>query len=322
MKHCGWLFLLFFFFSCGDKKPSLSDNKTVEASDFFAAFTKLKLPYNAADTSLSLISDTTTISLDVLKQFVPDSALTSIIPKKNIPLVIHPVGKIENKAELYLLLTAKAGRKTTLLTYLFTNDKKKKTYITHLLLVSDNNNDSYLHNVDINTEPTFTLTKQKTVNNQYSYTKNGYAYNNTSRSFIEVISENNENVKQNSTIINPIDTLLKTFKYSGDYVKDKTNFISLRDGNIGGRYTFFLHFEKNGGDCNGELKGTLTMVDATKAVFQQSGDPCVIDFTFGNNTVKVKERGSCGNHRGITCLFDDSYKKKREASQPIKGRRK
>jgi len=314
MNRNGWLVWLllisFFISSCHDKKASLSDNQPVEAADFFAAFPKLKLPYDAADTSLAHIADTTTISYNVLQQFVPDSALVSLITKRNTPILVHPVGKIENKAELYLLLTAKAGKKTSLLSFLFDNSKKQKSYLTHLALISDANNDGYMHSVDINSEPTFTIIKNKTANDQYNYTKNGYAYNATSKSFIEVINESNEDKKKNTEIINPIDTLAKAFKYSGEYIKDKTNFISVRDGNIPGRYTFFLHFENKAGDCNGELKGTLVMIDATKAVFQQSGDPCVIDFTFGSNTVKVKERGSCGTHRGITCLFDDSYKKK------------
>ena len=320
MNRFALFFALFFALSCHGNKPSLTDNKPVEAADFFAAFHKLKLPYNAADTSLADISDTTSISFDVLQQFIPDSALTLLSSKKNVPLVIHPVGKIENKTELYLLMTGKAGKKTSLLCFLFDNSKKKKVYLNHLLLLSNQNNDGYIHSVDINTEPTFTITKNKTTNGQYSYTKNGYAYSKEAKSFIEVINESNENVKKNNDIMNPIDTLKKTFKFSGDYVKDKTNFISVRDGNIGGKYSFFLHFEKKNDDCNGELKGTLTMVDATKAVFEQSGDPCVIDFTFTGSNIKVKERGSCGNHRGITCLFDDSYRKKKEGRpQPLKG---
>ena len=322
MNKYGWLLILLFALSCGDKKPSLSDNKPVEASDFFAAFQQLKLPYNAADTSLSHIGDTTAISLEVLKQFIPDSAFSLTEMFKRTAPTFYPVGKIENKNELYLLLTARSGKNATLFTCLFSNDKKKKEYLNHLFLLSNNNRGDYVHSVDINTEPTFTITKDKTVNDQYSYTKNGYAYNNASKSFIEVINESNENAKKNNTVINPIDTLPKTFKYSGDYMKDKMNFISVRDGNIGGRYSFFLHFEKNGGDCTGELKGTLTMVDATKAVFQQSGDPCVIDFTFTNTSIKVKERGSCGNHRGITCMFDDSYHKKETSSRLLKGRKK
>ena len=320
MSKYGWLFVLLFLFSCSDKKSSLSDNKPVEADDFFAAFQKLKLPYNVADTGLLHIGDTTAISYEVLKQFVPDSSLALPAMIKNTLPVFHPLGKIENKTELYLLLTAKAGKKTSLLAFLFDNTKKQKLYLNHLTLISNQNNDGYIHSLSINTEPTFTVTKDRTINEQYTFTRNGYAYNSAAKSFIEVINESNENAKKNNTVINPIDTLAKTSKYSGDYTKDKTNFISIRDGNIAGKYTFFLHFEKNKGDCAGELKGTLAMVDATKAVFQQSGDPCVIDFTFSSNSIKVKERGSCGNHRGITCMFDDSYRKKKEESpRPLMG---
>ncbi len=313
-KYFG-IVLLFFIVSCGNKKPSLSENKLAEAKDFFALFSKLKLPYNAADTSLSHIGDTTVFSYEVLQQFVPDSALSSLQLKKKTTLRFHPVGKIENKFETYLIIAATSGKTVSLSAFLFNN---KKHFINHLPLISNRDEDGYVHSVDINTEPTFTITKDKTVNDQYSYTKHGYAYNSPTKSFIEVVNASNEDVNKNKEIINPIDTLKKTFKYSGDYAKDKTNFISVRDGNIAGRYTFFLHFEKSTGDCTGELKGTMTMVDATKAVFQQSGDPCVIDFTFSNNAIKVKERGSCGNHRGITCLFDDSYKKK-SSPHTLKG---
>jgi hypothetical protein len=49
-----------------------------------------------------------------------------------------------------------------------------------------------------------------------------------------------------------------------------------------------------------------------KALYQESGDPCEIDFVFEDNEIKVKERGNCGNHRGIKCYFDDTYPKKKE----------
>ncbi len=305
----GWLLILILFavVSCSDKKAKLSENKPIQATDFFTAFKPLKLPFTAFDTSLAHIGDTSTISLDVLQQFVPDSALSLPATKKNITPVIHPVGKIENKTELYLLATITTGKKTMLQTFLFDN---KKHYTSHLPLLSNDDNDGYIHTIDINTEPTFTITQDKTVNEQYSYTKKGFAYSNETKSFIEVIHDSNEDMKKGNDILNPVDTLAKTFKFSGDYTKDKMNFISVRDGNTPNRYLFFLHFEKGKDNCTGELKGYLTMIDATKAVFQQSGDPCVIDFTFDKNNIKVKERGSCGNHRGITCLFDDTYKKK------------
>ena len=318
-KYC-WLFILFFLFSCHDKKPSLADNQPVDASDFFDAFQTIKLPYNVADTSLFRIGDTATISLAVLEQFIPDTALQAAQQKQLAAPVFHPAGKIESKSETYLLLAAKKGKQYFLSTYLFTKDKKKMSYLSHIDLAKSGDNDGYIHNLDINSEPTFIVTKSKTTGGEYVYSKNGFAYSKSTKAFVEVINESTETVKNAAEIINPIDTLPRSFKYSGDYTKDKSNFISVRDGNIAGRYTFFLHFEKSKGECNGELKGSLSMVNATQAVFQQSGDPCVIDFTFSANSIKVKERGSCGNHRDITCQFDDSYKKK--ISQPVKENKK
>jgi len=76
-------------------------------------------------------------------------------------------------------------------------------------------------------------------------------------------------------------------------------------------YQFFIHFEKEEG-CTGELKGELKMKDANTAQFSEKGDPCVIDFHFEGNEISLKEQGSCGNHRGIKCFFDDTFIKKKE----------
>jgi len=312
-----FLLLMLFVVACKDKTASLSSDQPVQAVDFFKAFTKLKLPYTIADTSITKIADTTLISYDVLKQFVPDSALQALAVKKPLSLKIHPAGKIENENEIYLLTTITDGKKITLLTYLF---DKKQHYLNHLLLLNNQNRDGYVHSVNINTEPTFLIVREKTEDNKYNYTKNGYAYSKETKGFMEVINDSNEDERKNSEILNPIDTLAKTYKYSGDYIQDKKNFISVRDGSKPGNYLFFLHVNKENGACIGELKGVLKMVNETKAVFQQNGDPCVIDFTFEKNRIQVKERGSCGNYRGMTCMFDDSYKKKNPP--PVKGKKK
>jgi len=56
----------------------------------------------------------------------------------------------------------------------------------------------------------------------------------------------------------------------------------------------------------------MKMKDARTAQFTQSGDPCIIDFRFDGNEISLKEQGSCGNHRGIKCFFNDSFIKKKE----------
>lgn len=304
------LFLLLASASCKSESTSLATDEEVEATAFFEAFTAIKLPYTVTDTNLLKRADTSRISYSVISQFVPDSVLKTFKSKKPESLLMHPAGKIENSDELYILLTVTEGKKTALYTFLF---DKNQQFINSLRLLATQNSDGYLHTLHINTEPTFLVVREKTENNQYSYTKNGYAYSREAGGFMEVMNDSNEDVNKNKEILNPIDTFSTNNKYSGNYVQNAKNFISVRDGSSANNYVFFLHSEKGDGSCKGELKGQLTMVDDKTAVFQQSGDPCVIDFTFSSNNVKVKERGSCGNHRGMTCLFNDTYKKQKAA---------
>ena len=126
-----------------------------------------------------------------------------------------------------------------------------------------------------------------------------------------VINDSNEDSRKDN-IINPIDSLPRKFVYSGDYVQDKKNFIAIRDGKKNSTYLFFIHFEKNEGSCTGELKGEMKMKNAQVAQFTQNGDPCIIDFNFEERAITLKEQGSCGNHRGIKCFFNDTFIKKRE----------
>lgn len=316
-----YLVLVFFIFSiaCKNEQAASADMEPVNAAGLFDAFNQLALPFAVADTSLARAADTTTIGYEVFTQYVPDSALLPVAGKKPGSLTIHPVGKIEKEDEIYLLATVTDGKKTSLLTYLF--DKNKK-YLNNLLLLNSRGGDNYVRSVHINTEPTFLLVQEKTENNQYHYSKTGYAYSGENESFVEVINDSNEDEAKNKEIQNPIDTFAATNTHSGNYTVNKKNFIAIRDGSSAGSYLFFIHFEKGSGSnmCKGELKGTLKMVAENKAVFEQSGDPCVIDFTFKGNAVVVKERGKCGNHRGMTCLFDDSYKKKAIAAP--KGKKK
>jgi len=289
----------------------LSGESPVDAKYFMAAFPTLSLPYTAADTNIQKIADTTFISKTVFTQFIPDSAFEKFINPAAKTLAIHPVGSIIKEEEQYLLATITQNKKIILVAFVF--DKKKK-YQAALQLLANRNGDGYLHSVNINREPTFTISREKGTDNNTSlqYTRTGYAYNNGSDMFIKVVDDSNEGSKgKPESIINPIDTLPRKNKFSADYGADKKNFISVRDGKNAGTYTFFMHFEKDDGDCTGELKGDMKVHDENKALYQLNGDPCEIDFTFEDGEVTVKERGNCGNHRGIKCYFDDTWEKKK-----------
>jgi len=146
-----------------------------------------------------------------------------------------------------------------------------------------------------------------------------YAYNNAGV-FTTVLTETNEERSLNPTaVINPLDTFPRKNKYSGDYVKGKNSMLSIRDGRAANEYQFFIHFVNDGEEaCGGDLRGELKMNTENTGIFSQSGDPCVIDFTFSRNEVKVKEQGSCGNYRGITCFFDHTFNRKEEAKPASK----
>ena len=309
MRNCLPLLLLLMLWGCKEKKVDLSGDVPVKMSDLIAVFPKINPTYTVADTNLTKVADTTTIGYKAFIQFFPDSSLAPIVGN-NKKLTIHPVGIIEKDKESYLLLTISTQKKITHLA-VFVIDKKNK-YLASKELLGTYTDDEYIHSLSVNREPTFIISKEKIgADNTVHFSRTGWVYSTSGGSFMVVINDSNED-PQKVNIINPIDTLPRKNKYSGDYVQDKKNFISIRDTKKPNVYIFFIHFEKEEGSCKGELKGELKMKDAGKAQFFENGDPCVIDFRFEDNEITLKEQGSCGTHRGIKCFFDDTFVKKKE----------
>lgn len=309
-------YLVFFLFvgslviGCKEDKIDLSGNTVIQLDDFLKAFTELKLPITIADSNFNKLKDSSNVSMKVLKQFIPDSVLNNLI-KMNEKTNVHLVGKIKKTEETYLLIAASINKANHLIVFVL---DEKNNFITYKMLMNFSQKDEYDHSVVINTEPTFSINKEKKdiAKQTVLFSKNGWAFTSTTGSFINVVNETNEDEKRNNTIINPIDTLLRKNLYSGNYVKDNKNFISIRDGKNSNTYLFFVHFENDGGDCIGELKGELKMKTKNEAIFSENGDLCVIDFKFQGNEIVIKEQGSCGNYRGIKCFFNETYTKKKE----------
>lgn len=308
MRNCLLLpVLLMLLWSCKNKTVDLSGETPIKINELVAVFPKITPSYTVADTNINKVADTTTIGLKAWQQFFPDSALTSITGSSK-KITIHPVGIIEKEKENYLLVNFITQKKITHLA-VFVTDKKNKYLASKELLSSGN--DDYTHTVSVNREPTFLLSKEKMgKENTLQFTRTGWVYTSSGGIFMVVVNDTNEDPRK-SNVINPIDTLPRKNKYSGDYAENKKNFISIRDTKKPNVYQFFIHFEKEGG-CTGELKGELKMKDANTAQFSEKGDPCVIDFRFEENEITLKEQGSCGNHRGIKCFFDDTFIKKKE----------
>ena len=313
MKKLLNICLLSLLWGCSNKAIDLSGETTIKADDYVKAFAPIKGNYNTSDTNFVKKADTLKIGVKALLQFIPDSAVQQMVTNEKKE-TIYPVGVIEKETEKYFLILVK-GKKTAKL-FVYVTDQKLN-YLGFKELLSNENKDVYARSVSINKEPTFVISKETySKDKELKFSRSGWIFN-AGAGFMIVVNDSNE-TPQNNEIINPLDTLPSMAKLSGDYKRNEKNFISIRDGKDTKTYLFFIHFEKNNNDCIGELKGILKLSSPTTGQFTQNGDPCIIDFSFSGNTVNVKEQGTCGNHRGIKCFFDDSFTRKK----PSKSKKK
>jgi hypothetical protein len=310
MRYLRNLLILLALIGCAETKTDLSGNTPLKINDFNAAFKNIELPIRINDTNLVAFTDTIKIGRKALAQFLPDSVVNAIAPKLVKNASIFTVGKIEKETEYYLLLNNKDAKKQTVSVIAFS---KKNVFLGYQILtqfdLTQKGSQFYGKTLLINKEPTFLIEENKLDPEQgLTNEKKGWAY--TEQGFKLIYLDANIKPEQKA-ILNPIDTLPTVNTFSGDYARDKKNFISLRDFGNANKYQFFLHFEKKDGTCVGELKGLLNF-NKNQATYSEKGDPCTIQFTITGNVIKIKEDGNCGNHRNMTCYFNDSYDKKRK----------
>jgi len=310
MRYLSNLLILLALIGCAETKTDLSGNTPLKINDFNAAFKNIDLPIRINDTNLVAFTDTIKIGRKALTQFLPDSVVDAIAPKLLKNASIFTLGKIEKETEYYLLLNNKDDKKQTVSVIAFS---KKNVFLGYQILTQfdliQKGSQFYGKTLLINKEPTFLIEENK-LDPELGLTneKKGWAY--TEQGFRLIYLDANIKPEQKA-ILNPIDTLPTKNTFSGDYARDKKNFIALRDFGNANKYQFFLHFEKKEGTCVGELKGLLNF-NKNQATYSEKGDPCTIQFTITGNVIKIKEDGNCGNHRNMTCYFNDSYDKKRK----------
>ena len=311
MRNWYCLLALCLVMACSEKKTDFSGNTPLKINDFNKVFKTVELPISISDSNLSKLRDTIEIGAKALSQFVPDSVVENIIPAKDQKALLYPLLKIEKEAEYYLMLNVHHPTKDEIAVVVFS---KKNVYLDYKIitsfLVEHKGSRHYGKSVSINKEPTFLVEENKMdEENVLVYEKNGWAF--TENHFRLIYFDSNKK-PESKTIINPLDTLATNYVYSGDYARDAKNFISLRDfTGVANKYQFFMHFEKKEGTCVGELKGLLNF-NKNQATYTEKGDPCIIHFTISGQIIKIKEDGNCGNHRNMTCYFNDSYDKKRK----------
>ncbi len=291
----------------GKKKPSLSGDEPVEISDFIEFFPKPSLPFQLTDSVWKKKDkDSLLISYKVFTQFVPDTLLQKIFGKTTKPR-IFPLGKVEvPDAETYLFAKILSGEKKAVFVLSF---DKKQQFIAGMSVLRPG---ILTHMQSIVMDRRYTLTRstlRKNTDGTMSEGKEVYVLNADAKNFMLIMTEALDD--RMTELINPIDTLPRKHKFSSDYTNGKMNLVSVRDGRKNDRLSFFIHFEKNNGDCTGELKGEAILRTPTTAEYREEGDPCILRFTFSGSSVALKEIDGCGSRRGLRCAFDGSFAKKK-----------
>lgn len=310
-------FLLLIIFSCKEnKKTKTQANDDITLSEFVSFFPEAKFPYTISDSVLNRReNDSLKISMVAFNTFLPDSVFKKyfgIKPKaKLFPLV---KGTDSDKNIFLFVKSVAAGKKG----YVFCFTKKLE-YINSREVAETDKNRDYRQYCEVNKNMNFKIVEEKKVGDHYETKENNFFLDNSGQFRTAVIISNKD--LSDEVPVNPIDTLPRKNKFSGDYVQDKKNIVSVRDGAAPKGFLFFIHFSKENGGCTGELKGKAEFVAANKARYTDKSGPCKINFIFTAQNVSIKEEG-CGSYRGITCFFEGTYLKKKEPVKPKVSKKK
>ncbi|MDB5197300.1 MAG: hypothetical protein JWP88_1671 [Flaviaesturariibacter sp.] len=310
MYKIGIGILLLALIGCGGgtekKKADQADkDQSSNGRDFSVLFSK-KGAYSLTDTGLLANKDTVTLQNENFVTLVPDS-IENVLFGSSSKIKYTPLACLEEKGrESYYIVKAVTGAKKAALLMVF--DKKGDFSAALPFLVPDADpSTTQVSTID----KSFSITRSISRKQPDDVTVDGkdvFIYNEAAKSFTLIITDALDNAP--TALINPIDTLQKTQPFSGDYIKDQKNIVSIRDSRNPKELNFFIHFEKDE-DCTGELKGTALLTSSKTAVFRQGGNPCNVEFTFSSNSVTIKEIEGCGSFRGIKCFFEGKFPKKK-----------
>jgi hypothetical protein len=306
--------------SCRNKSAKGGESSKIEPEDFRAMFYNLTLPVNLGDSSLSKKPTDSSLGWSVFSQFIADTLVQKYFGKSVKPKLFAAGKLVVKNAETYLLIKAISPSKRILYVICLDKDGKFKTGMP-LIIREDDSEIRYAASID--NKYTISVSRQrKDAEGRFFFIRTVYVYNEEGV-FTLIMRESNEGKPGIAQIYNPIDTLTHKHKYAGDYMQDKRNFISFRDGKNNSFLRFFVHFEKDNGNCKGELKGVARFVSSTIARYIANGDPCSIEFNFNEKSVRMKELEGCGSHRDIRCYFDGVYNKHKEINvKPLKTKRR
>jgi len=307
MFRIGLVMICLALFACKNKKKDGRDAEGFSYEQFSALFREAALPYQLSDTAFFRNRDTAVIRSAAFAELIPDSLKSAWFGEdaRIRYTAMAQLPAVQGK-KFYLVKAAARDKKIVLLAA-FNNDRFGG--ILPFLVPDGDPSTMQVSSIDKAYSIVKTIT-QKKPGGLSAEGKDAYEYDAASRRFNLILTNPLNNGA--AEVINPIDTFARRHKLAADYVKDKKNYVSVRDGRHPNQLLVFIHLDKNAGACTGELKGDLLMTSANTGIYRQGGDPCVLSFRFTPSSLVVKEDEGCGSHRGLDCSFDGTFTRKKE----------
>ncbi len=291
--------------ACKNKPKKIDDeDKVLTFADFKAFFPATALSYKlSADSFKRRIPDTFALKAKVVKQFLPDTLAKGVFAERPR---YFPRAYFKTDGMQYFIVegTGKAGSAAWLCLF----DKQGAFLRRHLVarnLPGSNVRAGVVIDNKLNIKVT---TETQRAPGQISTREDVYGVN-PDGTLALILTNSNE--PTNLGVYNPIDTLPRKHKFSGNYSAGEQNLVSIRDGETAREFQFFVHFSRDKGACSGEVDGTGRFTGANTGQYRDKRSNCIIDFRFGAGKVTITETG-CGAYRGIKCFFEGTYVKKKK----------
>lgn len=306
-RFCFFTIFIVLLISCGKKKKTMAGEDEVNMQEFVDFFPDVTIPFVYADTSLlAKTHDSLLISPEIFNQFTPDSILKASFGEEKMKL--YAIGKFSEKdGPVYLMSKATSASQKMMFMSAYSN---KNEFIAAFPVMKVKAKQSVATSVMI--DKLFNINKKtiKRLPNDIEISGDDvYVLNAAAKKFMLVMTDS---LGDDAELINPIDTLGRTYKYAADYGSGSRNIISVRDNIKPGKVSFFIHLEEKNSECNGELKGEANIVSDNTIEYRQPGDPCILQLKFDKSSVTLTEVDGCGSRMGaLDCTFNGRYPKKK-----------
>lgn len=307
-----WLAVLFvgLIMACHHRKSG--NNEGGDFSTFLQHFQPVTVPFSYSEDSLAAaLPDSSRLVYKETTGFIPDS-IWYPNGKNSGAAKVYPLGKNHFGKLNLLWIRALHGSSDEVDLLLFNNADTLVSVMNLMKKKSSSERSSF----ELDNKYLLHLNEQKYLSNG-EVIKREDVYGINKNGTVNLILTNTNQPSNPNSFYNPIDTLPQKHRYSGDYFIGKADVVSIRDGHKEGTFRFFIHLNKNNGDCTGEIDGTGTFEKSSIGIYKEENGPCGIRFTFSGSKVTLAEVGGCGAYRGISCNYTGTYTKKGE-SKPKK----